>query len=133
LAAQAAIHANLQECGAASMDEGREKDPYVYILASKPDGVLYTGVTSQLFERVSIHKQDLYEGYTKKYRVHTLVYYEWHALMDDAIKRESQIKKWKRTWKVKLIETMNPAWTDLFDEQWGYIKDGPADIAQRRD
>jgi putative endonuclease len=110
----------------------REKDPFVYIMASRRDGILYTGVTSQLFERIGEHKQDLREGFTKKYRVHTLVYYEWQPLMDDAIKRESQIKHWKRAWKIRLIENMNPEWVDLFDEQWGYIKDGPVDAARFR-
>jgi putative endonuclease len=115
------------------MDEGRAKDPYVYILASTSNGVLYTGVTSQLFKRISIHKQGLYEGFTKKYRVHTLVYYEWHALMDDAIKREGQIKHWKRAWKVRLVESMNTEWTNLFDEKWGFIKDGPGSVLRRHD
>jgi putative endonuclease len=117
----------------AAMFGGREKDPFVYILASKRDGILYIGVTSELFERIGAHKQDLNEGFTKKYTVHTLVYYEWHATMDDAIKREGQIKHWKRAWKVRLIESMNPEWTDLFDEKWGYIKDGPVDTARFRD
>jgi putative endonuclease len=114
------------------MFAGREKDPFVYILASKRDGVLYIGVTSELFERVGAHKQDLNEGFTKKYGVHTLVYYEWHPTMNDAIKREGQIKHWKRAWKNRLIETVNPEWTDLFDEQWGFIKDGPVDAARFR-
>ena len=78
------------------MMEGREKDPFVYILASIRNGILYIGVTSELFERIGVHKQDLFEGFTKKYGVHLLVYYEWHSTMDEAIKCESQIKKWKR-------------------------------------
>ena len=109
------------------MQKGREKDPFVYLLASKRDGVLYVGVTSDLAERIGLHKQDLLEGFTKRYQVHMLVYYEWHATMDDAIKRESQIKKWKRAWKVRLIESMNPEWTDLFDTKFGFIKDSPVD------
>ena len=104
-----------------------EKTPCVYILASKRDGVLYIGVTSELAERVGVHKQDLYEGFTKKYRVHRLVYYEAHVSMDDAIRRETQLKKWKRAWKIRLIQEMNPEWTDLFDETSGFILDGPAD------
>ena len=114
------------------MQHGRDKDPYVYILASKRDGILYTGVTSSLFDRISAHKQDLLEGFTKKYGVHMLVYYEWHATMDEAFKRESHIKKWKRAWKVRPIESMNPEWTDLFDTQFGFIKDSPVDAVRFR-
>ena len=114
------------------MREFRPKQPCVYIMASKRDGVLYTGVTSALPNRVSIHKQDLFEGFTKKYRVHMLVFYEMHETMEQAIRRETQIKKWKRAWKVRLIHDMNPEWKDLFDETWGEIADGPADIERRR-
>ena len=114
------------------MKEGREKDPYVYILASRRDGVLYTGVTSELFEGIGVHKQDLFEGFTKKYAVHILVYYEWHPTMDDAIKRESHIKKWQRAWKIRMIESMNPEWSDLFDTEFGFIKNSPVDDARFR-
>ena len=107
-------------------------DPCVYILASKRDGILYAGVTSCLFDRVSIHKQDLHEGFTKKYRVHSLVYYEKHETMEQAITRETRIKKWRRSWKVRLIHEMNPEWIDLFDEESSTILDGPADIARLR-
>jgi putative endonuclease len=103
------------------------KQPCVYILASKRDGVLYIGVTSALADRIAIHKQDLIDGFTKKYGVHLLVYYETHETMLDAIRRESQIKKWKRAWKVRIIQEMNPEWADLFDERTGEIHDGPAD------
>jgi putative endonuclease len=103
------------------------KQPCVYILASAPNGVLYVGVTSDVATRVGVHKQDLHEGFTKKYGVHCLVYYEMHGTMDDAIRRETQIKKWKRAWKVRLIQQMNPEWRDLFDETWGAIEEGPAD------
>jgi putative endonuclease len=103
------------------------KEPCVYILASKPNGVLYIGVTSSLFDRVAIHKQDLVDGFTKRYGVHRLVYYEMHETMEQAIRRESQLKKWKRAWKVRLIQSMNPEWCDLFDEANGAILDGPAD------
>ena len=89
-------------------------------------------MTSDLTGRVSEHKQDLRQGFTKKYGVHLLVYYEWHAIMDEAIKRESQIKKWKRAWKVRLIESMNPEWVDLFDPEFGFIKDSPVDAARFR-
>jgi len=104
--------------------------PCVYIMASAPNGVLYIGVTSRLFDRICIHKQDLLEGFTKKYRVHRLVYYEMHETMEQAILRESRLKKWKRAWKVRLIHGMNPEWIDLFDERTGEILDGPADRAR---
>jgi putative endonuclease len=110
------------------MRQWQSKQPAVYILASKPNGVLCTGVTSDLFGRVAIHKQDLIDGFTKKYGVHRLVYYEMHQTMDAAILRETRIKKWKRAWKVRLIESMNPEWRDLFDERLGEIRDGPADL-----
>jgi len=109
------------------------KQPCVYFLASAPNGVLYVGVTSDLSSRVSVHKQDLRDGFTKRYRVHRLVYYEMHETMDAAIRRETQIKKWKRAWKVRLIEQMNPEWRDLFDETWGAVEDGPADRERRRE
>jgi putative endonuclease len=107
-------------------------DPCVYIMASKRDGILYVGVTSCLFDRVSIHKQDLYEGFTKKHGVHRLVYYEKHPALDDAFLRETRMKKWKRAWKVRLVQEMNPEWIDLFDEKTSTILDGPADIARRK-
>lgn len=115
------------------MRDDRSKQPCVYILASKRNGVLYTGVTSDLFDRVAIHKQDLIEGFTKKYGVHRLVYYEMHDTMDEAILRETRIKKWKRAWKVRLIHEMNPEWDDLFDEQTGEIRSGPADSERLRE
>jgi putative endonuclease len=93
-----------------------EKHPAVYILASKRNGTLYTGVTSDLARRVWEHKSDLVEGFTQKYGVHMLVYYEWHDDMHSAITREKQIKKWNRTWKLRLIERENPGWRDLSDE-----------------
>ena len=109
-----------------------EKTPCVYIMASRRNGTLYTGVTSELPVRVSSHKQDLFEGLTKKYQVHMLVYYEMHVSMDDAIAREKRIKEWKRAWKIRLIESMNPEWIDLFDERTGEIRDGPADVVRRK-
>ena len=114
------------------MDGWGRKQPCVYIMASKRNGVLYVGVTAQLFDRVAIHKQDLVDGFTKKYGVHMLVYYEMHATLPDAFLRESRLKKWKRAWKVRLIEQMNPEWIDLFDEKTGAILDGPADLARLR-
>ena len=90
------------------MRERRAKQPCVIIMASKPNDVLYAGVTSQLFERVSIHKQDLIDGFTRTSSVPRLVYYEMHETMPQAILRESRIKKWHRAWKVRLIQEMNP-------------------------
>ena len=107
------------------------KHPCVYILASKRNGTLYIGVTSEIFDRISIHKQDLLEGFTKRYGVHRLVYYEMPETMEGAISREKRLKNWNRAWKIRLIESMNPEWEDLFDEFWGAIKDGPADIARQ--
>jgi putative endonuclease len=92
-----------------------EKLPCVYILASKRNGTLYTGVTSNLVNRVYEHKNGLADGFTKKYGVHHLVYFELHEDMLAAISREKQIKKWNRAWKRELIEKNNPAWKDLYD------------------
>jgi putative endonuclease len=89
---------------------------YVYILASQKNGTLYIGVTSDLVKRVYEHKQNLANGFSKKYNVHNLVYYEVHAEIEKAITREKQIKKWNREWKLKLIEEKNPGWKDLYDE-----------------
>ncbi|HZT48776.1 MAG TPA: GIY-YIG nuclease family protein [Hyphomicrobiaceae bacterium] len=103
------------------------KAPCVYILASRRNGTLYIGVTSDLFDRVVKHKQGLIKGFTQRYGVHRLVYYEMHETMPAAIRREKQIKEWKRLWKIRLIESMNPEWIDLFDEATGEILPGPAD------
>ncbi|BCX03260.1 MAG: endonuclease [Candidatus Roseilinea sp.] len=92
------------------------KQPAVYILASRRNGTLYIGVTSNLRQRVWEHKNDSVEGFTRKYGVHMLVYYELHASMVDAIRREKQLKKWNRAWKLKLIEAQNPDWRDLYDD-----------------
>ena len=92
-----------------------EKQPTVYILASHRNGTIYTGVTGNLLARMWQHKNDLVEGFTKKYGIHTLVYYEVHEDMRSAINREKQIKKWKRAWKLALIEKQNPTWRDLYD------------------
>ena len=92
------------------------KEPCVYILASRRNGTLYTGVTSSLIKRVWEHKSDLVEGFTKRYGVHILVWYELHSSMESAITREKAIKEWKRRWKLELIEGINPGWRDLYDE-----------------
>lgn len=88
--------------------------PCVYILASKRNGTLYIGVTSDLVKRVWEHKSNLVEGFTKKYKVHDLVWYEMHDTMETAINREKQLKEWKRQWKIALIEKANPYWNDLY-------------------
>jgi len=93
-----------------------QKQPAVYILASKQNGTLYIGVTSDLPKRSWTHKNDLVEGFTKKYGVHRLVYYEMHQDMNSAITREKQLKKWNRAWKLELIEEKNPEWNDLWDD-----------------
>jgi len=93
-----------------------ERQYAVYILASRKNGTLYTGITGDLENRVFEHKQELFEGFTKKYGVHRLVYYELHESPMDAILREKQIKKWKREWKLNLIEKENPQWNDLYKE-----------------
>lgn len=92
------------------------RHPCVYILASQRNGTLYIGVTSDLSRRLSEHKMDVVDGFTKRYGVHRLVYVEAHDTMADAILREKQIKKWRRAWKLELIEKGNPQWRDLTDE-----------------
>ncbi len=91
-----------------------EKQPYVYILASKQNGTLYIGVTSNLIQRIWQHKNNHVQGFTEKYAVHDLVYFEQHQEMHEAIIREKQIKKWNRQWKINLIEENNPQWLDLW-------------------
>ena len=90
------------------------KQPAVYILASRHNGTLYIGVTSDLVKRVWEHKNDVIGGFTKKYGVHTLIYYELFEDMDSAITREKQLKKWRRAWKIELIEKTNRRWRDLW-------------------
>ena len=92
------------------------KTPCVYILASKQNGTLYLGVTSDLVQRVRQHKNRFYQGFTQKYGVHRLVWYEVHDGMESAINREKALKKWHRLWKLQLIERSNPYWADLYDE-----------------
>jgi putative endonuclease len=89
---------------------------FVYILASKPGGTLYVGVTNNLPRRVFEHREDLVEGFTKRYGVHDLVYFEQHESIEAAIMREKAQKPWRRSWKVALIEKDNPAWRDLYGE-----------------
>jgi putative endonuclease len=91
------------------------KQPAVYILASKKNGTLYTGVTSDLVKRIWEHKNDLVDGFTRRYKVHNLVWYELHDNMDAAIEREKNMKEWKRAWKVRLFEKDNPNGNNLYD------------------
>ena len=88
---------------------------WTYILASKRNGTLYIGVTSDLFRRVGQHKEKAAEGFTKKYGVDMLVYHEWFERIEDAIAYEKKLKAWKRSWKIALIEKSNPRWRDLYD------------------
>jgi len=90
--------------------------PCVYMLASQRNGTLYVGVTSDLIKRVWEHKSDAVDGFTKRYGVHTLVWYEVHEEMLPAIAREKAIKEWKRKWKLELIEKANPSWLDLYQD-----------------
>jgi putative endonuclease len=90
------------------------KNFYVYILSSRKNGTLYIGVTNDLNRRVQIHKKGLNSGFTKRYGVDRLVYFEVFESIIDAIRREKQLKKWNRLWKIHLIEKVNPLWKDLF-------------------
>ena len=88
---------------------------FVYLMASQKNGTLYVGVTNDLVRRVFEHKNDLVEGFTKRYGVHTLVWFESTSSIEAAIQREKQLKNWKREWKVSLIEQLNPDWNELYD------------------
>ena len=92
------------------------KQPCVYMLASRPNGALYVGVTSDLVGRVWEHKNDVVEGHASRYGIHTLVWYELHDTMIDAIEREKRLKDWKRDWKVRIITEENPTWRDLYED-----------------
>ena len=93
----------------------QEKQFFVYLLSNKKDGVLYIGVTSNLIRRIYEHKEGSVEGFTKRYHLKKLVYFEEHPDAASAITREKQMKEWKRRWKVDLIEKNNPDWVDLYD------------------
>ena len=93
-----------------------ERSPCVYILASKRNGTLYIGVTSDLPGRIHQHRSGTIEGFSKRYDVKTLVWYEVHDEMEAAIRREKQLKKWERAWKLRLIEDGNPEWRDLAED-----------------
>ena len=92
------------------------KTYFVYIMANKPGGALYIGVTNDLGLRVEQHKQGIVSGFTKKYGAHTLVYYEMTEDIMSAITREKQLKHWNRAWKIRLIKTENPGWKDLSED-----------------
>jgi len=92
------------------------KQYYVYILSSRKNGTLYTGITSNLIKRIYEHKNNLVEGFSKRYNVHNLVCYEAYDDIAEALSREKHIKKWKRQWKIELIESENPEWKDLYSE-----------------
>jgi len=91
------------------------KDYYVYILASKKNGTLYVGVTNNLLRRIYEHRNDMIEGFTKKYKVHRLVYCAHFESIESAIRWEKKLKRWRRKWKLELIEKENPLWEDLYD------------------
>ena len=92
------------------------KQPCVYILATKRNGTLYVGVTSQILRRGWEHKSDAVSGFTKTYGIHLLVHVEFYESMPEAIAREKQLKNWKRAWKIELIERANPQWRDLYED-----------------
>jgi putative endonuclease len=94
----------------------RERAPCVYILASASRGTLYVGVTSDLVQRIWQHKENLVAGFTRRYHVHTLVWYGRHPDMHSAIAREKALKAWKRIWKIELIESSNQEWRDLYPD-----------------
>lgn len=109
---------------------GKDASIAVYILASGRNGTLYTGVTSSLFARIQQHKLGTFEGFSKTYGCKRLVWYEPHAVMVEAIRREKQIKRWRRDWKLQLIEATNPDWRDLSDP-WFEAPEGPLSWLQR--
>ena len=90
--------------------------PCVYMMSNQRNGTLYIGVTSDLIKRGWQHKNDVADGFTKKYNLHTLVWYEPHATIESAITREKALKYWRRIWKIRIIEQMNPEWQDLYAE-----------------
>lgn len=109
---------------------GQEPFIAVYILASGQNGTLYVGVTSELPKRVSQHKLGVFEGFSKRYGCKTVVWYERHPTIVEAIAREKQVKRWRRAWKLALIEAENPDWRDL-SEEWFEVPEGPLSWMQR--
>jgi putative endonuclease len=102
------------------------KHPAVYLLASSRNGTLYTGVTTNLVQRVWQHRNHVIEGFTQRYEVGMLVWYEQHAMLEVAITREKRLKKWNRLWKLRLIEERNPEWRDLWEEIVGSAGSPPS-------
>lgn len=98
-----------------SMTRNRMKKGFVYMMSNKQDGVLYIGVTSDIVKRVYEHKNSLVDGFTKQYNLKNLVYYEVYDEIEEAIKREKQLKNWHRKWKVELVNKQNPKWEDLYE------------------
>jgi putative endonuclease len=96
-----------------------EHNYFVYLLASKRNGTLYCAVTGNLLGRIQTHREDLVDGFTRRYGVHLLVWYQWTDQIEAAILREKQIKKWNRAWKIRLIEETNPDWEDLYPRLFG--------------
>ena len=99
-----------------------DKTYYIYILSSKPNGTLYIGVTSDLIKRVYQYKNKIIAGFTSKYNVNQLIYFEQGYGAEGAILREKELKKWQRSWKIALIETENPSWNDLYPQILGKEK-----------
>jgi putative endonuclease len=95
------------------------KQYFVYLLASERNGTLYIGVTNDLIRRVHEHQQGIADGFTKKHNIKMLVWYEQHTVIEQAIIREKQLKKWNRAWKIELVEKENPLWRDLAGDLWG--------------
>ena len=100
------------------MREKCEKVYCVYILTNKLRGVLYTGVTGNLLKRIEEHREGVYSGFSRRYNLKKLVYYESMDRVEDAISLEKKIKKWRREWKINLIEAQNPLWEDLYEGLW---------------
>ena len=109
------------------------KAGYVYILASKKNGTLYIGVTSDLLKRIHVHKHDLIDGFTKRYQVHMLIHYEIFPNIESAIVREKQLKKYERYKKIMLIDKMNPEWNDLYEDVKKNIIGFPSSTSSRRE
>jgi putative endonuclease len=116
VAARLSVASNRGEACSAASERAVEKLAFVYILASRRNGTLYVGVTSQLQKRIWQHKTGTIDGFTKRYGVKALVWFEACDSIEAAIVREKQLKFWKRTWKLDLIEQANPEWRDLYDE-----------------
>lgn len=105
------------------------KFSWVYIVTNKRNGTLYTGVTSDLVDRIWKHKHNWFPGFSRKYGCKQLVWFETHNDINAAIRREKQIKRWRRAWKLRLIEEQNPNWTDLYEELTNWVPDNASGIS----